>query len=304
MNNETPFSQANLKARLRSLEEQARFTLDVLEMASTLGDFQTSINKLHEPSSLLREAMERVEELVRFSATAFYLVDESSSDFSLALCAPDTYGAMVDDELEHLIETGVFALALRENRPITVYSRDNNHRLVLHALATSSRTRGMFVGIMPRSERNLSGILLSLLSITLKHCANAIESFELYRLFRENEALQRARLDQLPVGIVDAAPDGAILSATGALMQQFGFAAETSLSSLTLADLLCPASQKQLQEAMQNLLASGETGSPPQIPHRRLGLTSRETSQGAFPVVLHLTLQHDASGSFFRAVLA
>ncbi|MFV0421420.1 histidine kinase [Oleidesulfovibrio sp.] len=303
MSNETPFSQANLKARLRNLEEQARFTLDVLEMASNLGDFQTSINKLHEPSSLLREAMERVGELVRFSAMAFYLVDESSSDFSVALCQPEEFRSVVDDELEHLIDTGVFALALRENRPITVYSRDNQHRLVLQALATSSRTRGMFVGAMPRSERNLSGILLSLLSITLKHCANAIESFELYRLFRENEARQRAKLDQLPVSIVDATLDGQLISATGALVRQFALNPSTQISSLRLHDLLQPESKQELQEAIDTL--QQHTRQLP-LPDTQLRLTARGRKQNGdgFPAVLHITLRSDASGPFIRAIFA
>lgn len=303
MSNTTPFSQANLKARLRNLEEQARFTLDVLEMASHLGDFQTSINKLHEPSLLLHEAMERVSDLVRFSAMAFYLVDESSFDFSLARCQPEDFRPVVDSELEHLIDTGVFALALRENRPITVYSRDNQHRLVLHALATTSRTRGMFVGAMPRSERNLSGVLLSLLSITLKHCANAIESFELYRLFRENEAKQRAKLESLPVSIVDTTLDGQIISATGTLVRQFAIAQGAQISSLRLHDLLQAESHDELQQALATLQ---EHAAEPTLPDTRMRLAAQGKKQSGeiFPVILHLTLQKDSSGAFVRAIFA
>lgn len=206
----SPSGTHSLEQRLRHLEEQARFTLDVLEMASTLGDFQTSINKLHEPTALLEETIHRIGELIHFSASAFYLVDENSSDFALSFCVPPAFRSQLDTEVQLLIDNGVFALAVRENRPITVYSRDNQYRLVLHVLATTSRTRGMFVGVMSKGERNLSGILMSLLSIVLKHCANAIESFELYRLFRLGDREQRGFVDSLPVAVLETNAEGVL----------------------------------------------------------------------------------------------
>lgn len=210
MSNTQDMPSHGMESRLKQLEEQARFTLDVLEMASMLGDFQTCINKLSEPSALLEEAQSRICEVVRFSATAFYLVEEASSDFCLAYCSSDSFRDDLEQEVSHLIESGVFTLAMRENRPIIVYSRDNRLRLVLHVLATTSRTRGMFVGVMPREERNLSGIMLSLLSIVLKHCANAIESFELYRLFKKSADEVHSQLDALPVGIIDINTEGIV----------------------------------------------------------------------------------------------
>jgi predicted RNA-binding protein with RPS1 domain len=180
-------SREDLEGRVKSLEEQARFTLDILEMASTLGDFQTSINKLHEPSEILRETLGRVESLIHFKATAFLLVDEVTNDFVMNVCTPAKYKEYFDGEVVQLIDNGIFSLAIRENRPITVYSRDKKYRMVLQVLATSSRTRGMFLGLMSRKDKNISAILLSLLTIILKNCANAIESFELYRLLRSGK---------------------------------------------------------------------------------------------------------------------
>ncbi len=182
----TTTSRKELEDRIRTLEEQARLTLDILEMASSLGDFQPSINKLHEPDQILAETCKRISRFVSFHATAFYLVDEPTNDFILRMCEPTVHEEVVRREVAHLIDTGIFAMAIRENRPITVYSQDGNHRLVLHVLATSSRVRGMFVGLTTRAERSISSILLALLSIVLKNCANAIESFELYKFFYQN----------------------------------------------------------------------------------------------------------------------
>lgn len=218
------------ESRLRHLEEQARFTLDVLEMASTLGDFQTSINKLHDPTALLDETIQRIGGLVHFATSAFYLVDENSSDFTLTLCDPESFRGALDEEVQHLIDNGVFALAVRENRPVTVYSRDNQYRLVLHVLATASRTRGMFVGVMSKGERNLSGIIMSLLSIVLKHCANAIESFELYRLFRQGEHEATDFVESLDSCVFEVDMHYRITYANAAAQRQGGFIAGRHLS--------------------------------------------------------------------------
>jgi len=52
----------------------------------------------------------------------------------------------------------------------------------------------MFIGVLHRADKNISCIVLALLSIILKHCANAIESFELYRLLRDQlEASRQPR---------------------------------------------------------------------------------------------------------------
>jgi PAS domain-containing protein len=270
-----PTGTHSLEQRLRHLEEQARFTLDVLEMASTLGDFQTCINKLHEPTALLEETILRIGELVHFSASAFYLVDENSSDFALSLCSPVMFRDMLDAEVQHLIDNGVFALAVRENRPVTVYSRDNMYRLVLHVLATSSRTRGMFVGVMSKGERNLSGILMSLLSIVLKHCANAIESFELYRLFRQGDRDQYQFAESLPLPVVELSGTGEVLFANAAAetltLKQGG----------TLFSRVAPRSQSAVRSWMVSC-AGGE-------PVGEVAVELLDEQGGALAVVLHAT---------------
>ncbi len=197
-----------LERRVKSLEQQARLTFDILEMASTLGDFQTNINQLQEPDEILRETTQRIQGFIPFLATSYYLVDENTQDFNLTLCLPQERLEELREEVDYLIDNGVFSLALRENSPIHVHSRSGRQRLVLHSLSTSSRTRGMFVGLLGRTERTVSGLVLSLLSIILKNCANALESFELYRLFRENEQRYRELADFLPHLLFEINLDG------------------------------------------------------------------------------------------------
>ena len=83
---ELPLTRGDLESRLEYLEEVNRFTIDALEMAASLGDFQSSIQRLDEPHAILKEMGSRIKRLIPFEAIAFYLVDEATSDFYLARC--------------------------------------------------------------------------------------------------------------------------------------------------------------------------------------------------------------------------
>ncbi len=80
---ELPLTRGALESRLEYLEEVNRFTIDALEMAASLGDFQSSIQKGDEPHAILNEMGARIRRLILFDVIAFYLVDEATSDFYL-----------------------------------------------------------------------------------------------------------------------------------------------------------------------------------------------------------------------------
>ena len=269
--NKSQESRDSLEARILQLEEQTRFTLDVLEMAAMLGDFQPSINQLHEPRRILEITEERVRGLIRFLGAGFYLVNEGTSDFELTMCRPERYRKAFDLEVADLIENGIFPLAIRENRPITVYSRDKSRRLVLHVLATSSRTRGMFVGLLDRKDKSISGILLSLLSIVLKNCANAIESFELYRLLREKERRYLALTDSLPQTVFEAEPDGRVLFISAYVERQFGYAPQEFAGALGFLDLVADGDRARVEAAFRQCVDAQQSCSLELVAVRRGG---------------------------------
>jgi signal transduction histidine kinase/CheY-like chemotaxis protein len=177
-----------LEQRNQYLEEVNRHTLDALEMAGALGDFQTSIRNLHDTSAILREARARIQRLIPFAVLAFYLVNEVDSEFVLSDCKPEGYRQFLEGEVDFLVDNGTFAWALREKRPIIVSSRDYQKRLLVHVMTTTSRTRGMFVGILEREDKDIPQVSLALLSIVMLNTANTIESFELYSIIKENNA--------------------------------------------------------------------------------------------------------------------
>ena len=195
-----------LEERIQYLEEVNRFTLDVLEMAASLGDFQPSINKLQEPSVILEETRSRVQRLIPFQTMAFYLIDDTDNSFALASCKPKRDKTFLQNEVGLLIDNGTFAWTLRERRSVIVSTKDYERQLLLHVMATSSRVRGMFVGLMEKNTTTIPDTALSLLSIILLNSSNALESFDLYNMIREiTKSLEKKENYRT---LFEAAPDG------------------------------------------------------------------------------------------------
>ncbi|MBT8330774.1 MAG: hypothetical protein KJP06_00475, partial [Deltaproteobacteria bacterium] len=91
-----------------------------------------------------------------------------------------------------MIDQGYFAWAIREKRGVLVSSRDHSRQFVLHVIATYSRIRGMYIGLLPEKKSKIPDTSLTLLSIILLNTANALESLEFYSLLRnQNEVLEQ-----------------------------------------------------------------------------------------------------------------
>jgi len=181
-----------LLARIEYLEENRRLIQNTLEMALSLGDFQENINKGYGPENILGEAEKRVQYLIPFEANAFYLVDQDKSDFVLSASEPSDKNQFIEDQVSYMIDKGFFAWAIRERRGVTISSHDHSKQLLLHVIATYSRIRGMFVGVLPDKKNVLPDKSMTLLSIVLLNTANALESLEFYQLLRnQNSNLEK-----------------------------------------------------------------------------------------------------------------
>lgn len=181
------------KQRVEHLEEANRLYLDALELAMNFGDFQESLNKFQDPQLIVSETMARAEKLIEFDVQAVFLMHEEDSNLRLANCHPEELTEQVQQEFDTLIEEGVIAMAINDKRPMMLASRDKKYQILVHVLATCSRVRGMFVGMIESGEADIPEVLLSLMSILLNSSANTLESFELYSVIRE----QKAKLEEL-----------------------------------------------------------------------------------------------------------
>jgi signal transduction histidine kinase/ActR/RegA family two-component response regulator len=185
-----------LLARIEYLEENRRRIQNALEMALSLGDFQENINKGYGPENILQEAEKRIHYLIPFEANALYLVDEDKSDFILTRCYPTEKKALLEDQIERMINEGFFAWAIRERRGVKISSHDHSKQFILHVIATNSRIRGMFVGLLPDEKNIIADTSMTLLSIILLNTANALESLEFYRLLRNQNILLEKKVEE------------------------------------------------------------------------------------------------------------
>ena len=191
-NNNINMNADTLLNRSEHLENHRRFIQNVLEMALSLGDFQENINKGYGPEHILQEAEKRISHLIPLDAAVLYLVDQNHSDFKFTQCNAPKLKNYVQNEVEHMIDKGYFAWAIREKRGVFISSRDHTRKFILHVIATYSRIRGMFVGLLPYENQKIPDTSLTLLSIILLNIANALESLEFYSLLRnQNSNLEK-----------------------------------------------------------------------------------------------------------------
>jgi PAS domain S-box-containing protein len=211
-----------LAARVENLTREKEAALQALQAAAGLGHFDTSYSRLESPEPILAEIACRAGELAPFCAMAVWLVDEDTQDMVLSLSRGGAAGFDPDAEIEALIADHSFAFVLNQPGPAFFRAKGGGGgRLVLHRLATSSRVRGMFLGLLDNGDAPVSDTALALLSVVLNAGAAALESYFLYRhLASVNQGLERkvaARTAQLRRAhdelrlIVDSLPAGVVV---------------------------------------------------------------------------------------------
>ena len=194
---DTDQADIRLRQRLAHLEEVNRSRVKALGLIRELSGFSESINRLEKPEAILQQCREQVEKLIGIRTLSFFLIDEQTADFELAACYPGDDRDLVEEELAAFIEDGTFSRAVLEKKPVTAASRDFSSHFLLHVLATVSRTRGMCIAILEGSPRDLPEAVLELFSILMTHCANALETYDLYSRVRETNRALEEKVDQL-----------------------------------------------------------------------------------------------------------
>ena len=71
------------------------------------------------------------------------------------------------------------------NRSRSLQRLKKEEYIILHVMSTSSRIRGMFMGLAGKSAPDIPDLTLSLLSIILLNSSNALESHEMWQMIRE-----------------------------------------------------------------------------------------------------------------------
>jgi len=194
MKKPTPPPRAGTKQETE-LRERLTITLDALEKAALLGDFEASLNSFDSPLPILKVTAAKIRELLPMEYVGFQLVDEQTNEFRHAYCDPPESREEYAGELARLIETGSGGWMLAMSNP--QHEIFQKGALLVYPLATASRIRGVFVGKGAGGAEPLPGITRNILTIVLRQSANSLESHTLYRMVRTANKELLEKVDEL-----------------------------------------------------------------------------------------------------------
>jgi len=184
-------AQEKQERRIHYLEKLARSNLFGLDLLASLGELHHDASLAGDPDKILALSLGHLKRLTRFDRMAFFRVDDDTSEFLLAQVDPADARERMRREVDEQIDNGNFAWAVRQNRPVVVATGRKGKTMILHVLATRSRVRGMFAGILADEAQAVNESVLYPLSIILQNTANALEGAALYELLtQKNQALE------------------------------------------------------------------------------------------------------------------
>lgn len=174
-----------LTERVRFLEETNQHYVTLLDIVAACSDFPSSMAELLGNEHIFQTAFALTKRLIPFEAMAIFMIDDEA-DFKLSWCEPADSREQFESEVSTAIQSGSFSWAINQNHPIVNPAADPERTLVLHVLATHSRIRGMFVGLLSGSHVSLAVSTLSALSIIVTYTAFALENTALYAMLRDH----------------------------------------------------------------------------------------------------------------------
>jgi signal transduction histidine kinase len=190
-----------LKSRIKFLEEENQWFLSSMEMIASMGDIHRDIPRSTDPEFIFSMARRYLNQLLSLKSLAFFLLHEKDNSFYLASGESEEENGRFQVELDHQVENGTFAWALKQNRPLLVESELFKDKLFLHVLGTRSHIKGMVMGCLTRKTSKIPPEMGHLISIILHNTANALENGGLYKQLSEQnknlEAIVKARTLEL-----------------------------------------------------------------------------------------------------------
>ena len=169
--------------RVRYLEETNNSYISILDMLASSSDFHGDITEAHSAGPVYRATLQQMRRVLPFERMAC-LENRDDASFELVECEPPGCRDELDVLVDACVMDGSFAWALKRNQPLTTGS--GSVTCVFHQVATRSRIRGMFIGVLPHGVTTLDAPALNVLSIVLNSCAYALESITLYAMLRDN----------------------------------------------------------------------------------------------------------------------
>lgn len=187
-------SRAFLLERVNYLEEANHRYLSILDMLASSSMFHSDLGRARDSQEIFRATLTQLRRVLDCRMTGF-LISGDDGSFELASWEPDGGRDEIQRIIDAKIVDGTFAWALNRNQAILVPLADDRS-LLLHVVATRSRIRGMFAGILPGSSHSPDAATLNAVSVIMHTCAHSLESTELYSMVRDTLASLEQRVQE------------------------------------------------------------------------------------------------------------
>ncbi len=169
-----------LETRLEHLQKEKSETLKALEGVLSVRNIHISLNKLENSEILIDNAYNKMTNLVKLKNAGFFLVEENTGHFTPSRFYPEADKNKLVEEIDRLILDNTFSMAIKSNSAVIIKSKELGSYVMLHVMATVSRTRGVFIAQLDMPKENIPDAVFPLITIIMHDTAHQIESFELY----------------------------------------------------------------------------------------------------------------------------
>jgi len=180
-----------LTDRIEHFETLNRRDIDALNILHEINCILNTTENSQDRERVFSSLKDYFNRLIQFDFVAFFYTDNEDSSFSLADYSNEIPKQTILDLEQKIVENGEFAWAVSQNRTVIVDHSDPDKVILLHVLSTKTRVRGMFMGVLPKTQLPTSSCL-SLLSTFCQSAAHLLESIDLYSMVsRSNHELEK-----------------------------------------------------------------------------------------------------------------
>jgi len=177
------------------MSEKRIALLELIEKIERLGQFQDRIDSPSSIKEIWQAFLADVRNLIEIEVCALFLVDESTSEFTLKYAVPEDSAKLCRKEIDLQIECGIFSWIINRRQPALIPGLvfDKEKSTVMLPISTVKRTLGVVLILTPIQESFITREKMKLLTILTKECSLVMENTLLYaRLKREHLSLEKA----------------------------------------------------------------------------------------------------------------
>lgn len=177
------------------MSEKRIALLELIEKIERLGQFQDRIDFPSSIKEIWRAFLADVRNLIDIEICALFLVNESTSEFTLKFAVPEDQAKLCRKEIGLQIECGIFSWIINRRQPALIpgLAFDKEKSVVMLPLSTVKRTLGVVLILTPIQESFITHEKMKLLTILTKECSLVMENTLLYdRLRRKHLSLEKA----------------------------------------------------------------------------------------------------------------